>query len=137
MAAPVEIEHDLAMTRRSSLIVDDHQAFRTAARDLLDGRSFAVVGEAAGGREALAATARLRPNVVLVDIRLPDIDGYEVARRLANGSSAPAVVLVSTLDSIDVGGRAVANGARGFITKSKLSGDTLRRLLDEKEDEDA
>ena len=125
------------MTRRSILIVDDHEAFRTAARALLDGQAFAVIGEASDGDEALAATARLRPDVVLVDIRLPGTDGYEVARGLASGSGAPAVVLISTLDALDVGGRAVASGAHGFITKSKLSGDTLRRLLDDKEGEGA
>ena len=122
-----------AMTRRSILIVDDHPPFRAAVRGLLDGRHFEVIGDVAGGREALVETARLRPDVVIVDIRLPDIDGYEVARRLAAGDDAPAIVLVSTLDATDVGGRAAASGARGFITKSRLSGDTLRRLLSETE----
>ena len=121
------------MTRRSVLIVDDHEAFRVAARTLLEGRDFEVVGEAADGREGLAAAARLRPDVVLLDIRLPDVDGYEVSRRLVDSSGRPAVVLVSTLDAVDVGPRAVASGARGFVTKSRLSGDTLRRLLNEEE----
>ena len=122
------------MTRRTLLIVDDHPSFREAARRLLDGPTFEVVGEAADGRGALAAAARLRPDVMLVDIRLPDLDGYGVARQLATRSDAPAIVLISTLDSSDVGRRAVTSGARGFITKSRLSGDTLGRLLNEKED---
>ena len=122
------------MTRRSVLIVDDHEAFRAAARALLEGRDFEVVGEAADGQGALAAAARLRPDVVLLDIRLPDVDGYEVSRRLASETTdRPVVVLVSTLDAVDVGRRAIASGARGFVTKSRLSGDTLRKLLNEEE----
>jgi len=121
------------MTRRSVLIVDDHEAFRAAARALLEGRDFEVVGEAADGQGALAAAARLRPDVVLLDIRLPDVDGYEVSRRLSADAPSPVVVLVSTLDAVDVGRRAIASGARGFVTKSRLSGDTLRKLLNEEE----
>src|SRR5439155_532697 len=121
--------------------LDDAAAVRQHAR-VVDGEpQLAVRGhrggagrrEAADGREGLAAAARLRPDVVLLDIRLPDVDGYEVSRRLVDSSGRPAVVLVSTLDAVDVGPRAVASGARGFVTKSRLSGDTLRRLLNEEE----
>lgn len=124
------------MSRRSILIVDDHEAFRLAARALLDGRDFDVVGEAADGLAAIAAAERLQPDVVLLDIRLPDIDGYEVAHRLTQSAPAPAVVLVSTLGAMDVGGRVAASGARGFVTKSRLSGDTLRSLLTDNEEGD-
>ena len=123
------------MTRQSVLIVDDHAGFRVAARALVDGRHFEVIGEAADGRAALAAAARLRPDVVLLDIRLPDIDGYEVAGLLMRGPTPPKVVLVSTLDAIDVGRRAAASGAHGFVTKSRLTGDTLRRLVQSEENE--
>ena len=116
------------------LIADDQSLVRTGFRMILEAEEdFEVVGEAADGREGLAAAARLRPDVVLLDIRLPDVDGYEVSRRLVDSSGRPAVVLVSTLDAVDVGRRAVASGARGFVTKSRLSGDTLRRLLNEEE----
>jgi two-component system chemotaxis response regulator CheY len=125
------------MTRRSVLIVDDHEAFRFAARALLARGNFDVVGDAADGQDALAAAARLRPDVVLLDIRLPDIDGFEVARRLADSASPPAVVLVSTLGTGDVGSRVAWSGARGFVTKSRLSADKLRRLLDGSEEEGA
>ena len=132
IAGPVD-DHG-PMNRRSILIVDDHEEFRLAARALLDGRGFDVIGEAADGLGAIAATERLRPDVVLLDIRLPDIDGFEVARRIRRGIAPPAVVLVSTLDATDVGRRVAASGARGFVTKSRLSGDTLRSLLSENEE---
>jgi DNA-binding NarL/FixJ family response regulator len=111
------------------LIVDDHAAFRAVARDMLHGRGFDVVGEAGDGDEAISKAASLRPEVVLVDVRLPGIDGFEVARQLRAFPSPPDVVLVSTTDASDLGRRLGASGAHGFITKSRLSGDTLRELL--------
>ena len=117
------------MSRTSVLIVDDHESFRVAARTLLEQAAFRVVGDAPDGRSGLAAADRLRPDVVLLDIRLPDLDGYEVARRLRGDRPRPVVVLTSTLDAADVGPRAISSGACGFVTKSRLSGDTLRRLL--------
>jgi DNA-binding NarL/FixJ family response regulator len=113
----------------SLLIVDDHAAFRAVARDMLHGRGFDVIGEAADGHEAIRMAACLRPAVVLVDVRLPGIDGFEVARLLRSSSSPPDVVLVSTVDASDLGRRLRSSGAHGFITKSRLSGDTLRELL--------
>jgi len=111
------------------LIVDDHAGFRAMAREALDGRGFAVVGEAADGHGALRAVEELRPMVVLLDVRLPDLDGFEVAARLRSADSAPDVVLVSTREAADYGRRVLASGAIGFITKSRLSGDTLRATL--------
>lgn len=111
------------------LIVDDHAGFRTMARDALDGRGFEVVGEAADGNGALRAVAALRPMAVLLDVRLPDIDGFEVATRLRSAAWAPDVVLVSTRDAADYGRRISASGAIGFITKSRLSTDTLLATL--------
>jgi DNA-binding NarL/FixJ family response regulator len=119
------------MPAQSILIVDDHAAFRAIARDLLQANGFEVVGEAADGQQAIAETVRLRPEVVLLDVRLADLDGFEVTRRLLRCERPPAVVLVSTMDSADLGRRIETSGARGFITKSRLSGDTLRALLEE------
>lgn len=113
----------------SILIVDDHAGFRGMARDLLSGRGFDVVGEAAGGWEALAEATRLAPRVVLLDVQLPDLDGFEVARRLSSLTDPPVVVFVSTREAADYGARLQVAGAVGFITKSRLAGDTLRAVL--------
>ena len=83
------------------LIVDDHPGFRASVRRLLEDEGYEVVGEAEDGRAAIEATASLRPEIVLLDVQLPDLDGFEVARRIAGGGisqspSAPAVVLTST-----------------------------------------
>lgn len=120
------------MTQPSIVIVDDHDAFRAAARQMLSRSGFAVIGEADGGHSAVTAVERLQPDVVLLDIQLPDIDGFEVVRRLAASPAirdVPAIVLLSTRHAADYGGRIRASGALGFITKSRLTGDTLAALL--------
>ena len=117
------------MTRLSVLIVDDHAAFRALARKVLARAGFDVVAEAADGESALAAAARINPEIVVLDVQLPGINGFEVARRLLASSSAPAVVLVSTAEAVDYGRRIGESGAVGFITKSNLSGDTLHAAL--------
>jgi DNA-binding NarL/FixJ family response regulator len=117
------------MSAITLLIVDDHPGFRTMARDVLDGPNFQVVGEAADGRAALDAVALLRPEAVLLDVRLPDLDGFEVAGRLRSTVLAPDVVLISTLEAADYGRRVIESGAVGFITKSRLSADTLLAAL--------
>jgi DNA-binding NarL/FixJ family response regulator len=111
----------------SVLIVDDHPSFRASARMLLECEGYDVVGEAEDGQSALDAIRDLRPDVVLLDVQLPDIDGPEVARRLAaaNGFS-PAIVLTSSRDLDDLG---AIGGVRGFIPKSELSGSALEALL--------
>jgi DNA-binding NarL/FixJ family response regulator len=111
------------------LIVDDHPSFRTNARAVLEAEGFAVVGEAADGESAIDAAARLEPQLVLLDVHLPDIDGFEVAARLTNGGGGPAVVLVSSHDGSDFGPLVSRSGARGFIPKAELSGAALRALL--------
>lgn len=117
------------MSGLSVLIVDDHEGFRGMAREVLAGCGFNVVGEAADGRTALGAAARLLPAVVLVDVQLPDIDGFEVTRLLRAWSDPPNVVLVSTREAADYRQRIATSGALGFITKSSLSGDTLLAIL--------
>jgi len=117
------------MRRPTVLIVDDHDGFRTFTRDLLSMAGFDVVAEAADGRAALTHALRVRPAVVLLDVQLPDLDGFAVAHELLKGPAPPTVVLVSTRDAGDYGRRIEDSGAAGFITKSRLSGDTLRAIL--------
>jgi DNA-binding NarL/FixJ family response regulator len=111
------------------LIVDDHEAFRSSARALLEADAYDVIGEAADGAAALAAAAALRPDIVLLDIQLPDIDGFTVARQLATAPNPPVVVLVSSRDAASYGSRLTQTPARGFIPKSGLSGEALAALV--------
>ena len=114
---------------RTVLIVDDHDGFRSFARALLQAEGFEIVGEAGDGASALAAAATLRPELVLLDVQLPDLDGFEVAERLAGNGGGPAVVLTSSRDGSDFGPLVGRSGARGFVPKGDLSGAALARLL--------
>src|SRR4051812_8637408 len=109
------------------LIVDDHAPFRSVARRLLVVAGFQVVGEAADGVEALDAVQALTPDVVLLDIHLPGVDGFAVAEALAGHDRAPIVVLVSSRARLDYGNRVDESCAHGFIAKADLSGETLWR----------
>ena len=113
------------------LIVDDHPGYRAAARAVLEADGFEVIGEAATGLEAVAEAARLRPEVVLLDIGLPAIDGIEVAQRItaAADGRAPAVVLISSRDGAGCEAVFAGCGARGFIPKAELSGAAMRALI--------
>jgi DNA-binding NarL/FixJ family response regulator len=113
----------------SVLIVDDHEEFRRSARALLEASGYTVVGEAGDGDEAIAEAERLRPEVVLLDIRLPGIDGFAVAERLASSAHPPAVVLISSRDARSYGPRLARAAARGFISKADLSGEALYGLV--------
>src|SRR5215216_1798937 len=110
-----------AMTR-TVLIVDDHPSFRASARMLLEAEGYSVVGEAEDGLSALRAVEELDPDVVLLDVQLPDIDGIEVAARLTANGSAPAIVLTSSRDLADLGPVRDRCDVRGFIPKAELSG---------------
>ena len=116
-------------TAMSVLIVDDHATFRRVARAVLEAEGFVVVGEAADGESALEAVAELSPTLVLLDVQLPGIDGFEVASRLAAEADPPAVVLVSSRDAAEYGSRVDECGARGFLPKDELSGARLTALL--------
>lgn len=111
------------------LIVDDHPSFRASARVLLEAEGFDVVGEAADGAAALTEAGRLRPEVVLLDVQLPDIDGFDVAARLTGDADSPTVILVSSRDGSDFGPLVSRSGARGFVPKAELSGDRVQELL--------
>ena len=113
----------------SVLIVDDHADFRASARALLQAEGFEIVGEAADGAEAVAAVAVLRPEIVLLDIQLPDLDGLAVAEQLAAAPDPPAVVLISSRDAAAYGPRLRRTPVRGFIPKSGLSGEALAALI--------
>ena len=115
--------------RPTVLIVDDHADFRVSASALLEAEGFAVVGEAADGAAAIAEVARLRPEVVLLDIQLPDVDGLNVAERLAAAPDPPVIVLISSREAAAYGPRLQAAPARGFIPKRELSGAALTALV--------
>ena len=114
----------------SVLIVDDHAEFRAGARALLEVDGFEVLGEAPDGESALEAARRLRPQVVLLDVQLPGIDGFCVADRLAAGDDPPIVVLTSSRAAEAFRRRLdEAESVRGFIAKAELSGECLSALL--------
>jgi two-component system response regulator EvgA len=113
----------------SVLIVDDHPSFRLSARRMLEADGFAVVGEAEDGAAALDAVRELAPDLVLLDVQLPDIDGFEVAERLRAAGESPAIVLTSTRESSDFGERLAASPTQGFVTKGELTGAALAALI--------
>jgi CheY-like chemotaxis protein len=110
------------------LVVDDHDGFRTFARTMLEMAGF-TVAEAATGAEATEAARIIRPRLVLLDIQLPDVDGFEVARRLAGQEHGPVIVLTSTREASDYGGQVAASPAAGFLPKDQLSGAAMRQFL--------
>jgi len=111
------------------LIVDDHVQFRATARALLECDGFEVVGEAPTGVAGLDAASRLKPDIVLLDVRLPDADGFALAERLTAGGRGPTVILTSSSDDPLYPDRAVRCGARGFVAKHDLCGPGFARLL--------
>ena len=113
----------------SVLIVDDHSGFRASARLLLEAEGFTVLGEATDGTSALEAARELRPELVLLDIELPDMDGFEVTRCLADESNRAAVILISSRDSSDYRTRLSKSKALGFIPKVDLSGTAIGALM--------
>jgi two-component system nitrate/nitrite response regulator NarL len=114
--------------RGTVLIVDDHAPYRRLARRLLEAGGFTVVGEAADGRSALAAATAVRPEVVLLDVLLPDLDGFAVARQLAALDEPPLVVLTSSRDRVELGARLTQTPAAGFLQKDELSAERLAAL---------
>jgi DNA-binding response OmpR family regulator len=114
------------------VIVDDDPSFLATVRLLLEEQGFAVVGEALNGLDGVAAATELRPDIVLVDVTLPDIDGFEVVKRLASGDGAPPVVLTSIRSAGDFGSLIETSRARAFIAKADITGEALAGFLDER-----
>jgi DNA-binding NarL/FixJ family response regulator len=112
------------------VIVDDHQGFRSFARALLEADGFTVLGEAEDGATALAACKRLDPDVVLLDVVLPDEDGFGVCEHLATpGANRPLVVLTSSRPASSYTAQLQASAARGFMPKEELSGELIRKMV--------
>jgi DNA-binding NarL/FixJ family response regulator len=111
------------------LIVDDHAGFRLSARRVLEAAGFTVGGEAGSGREGVAEARRLGPDVVLLDVYLPDGSGFDFAREIDALPGAPAVVLTSSHDGEDFGSSLDETPARGFVPKGELSGAALAALV--------
>jgi DNA-binding NarL/FixJ family response regulator len=112
----------------SILIIDDHSTFRAQARAILENDGFTVVGEAVDGASGLAAARSLRPDLVLLDIGLPDVEGFEVARALAVDGPPPFVVLTSSREASAYGPRLSSSRVLGFVPKDELSGAAIRAL---------
>jgi len=128
-AGPTAADNQLQMDM-TLLIVDDHTSFRSAARKVLEHHGYEVVGEAPDGETALEAVRELRPDIVLLDVQLPGIDGFEVAARLTAAGDPPAIVMTSSRDGADFGSMIERSGARGFIPKADLSGPAIDALME-------
>jgi DNA-binding NarL/FixJ family response regulator len=115
--------------RRTVVIVDDHEQFRRSATKLLELEGFAVIGEARDGASGVATVERLRPDVVLLDVALPDASGLDLVAAL---SAVSDVVLVSSRDPADIAGRARRSAALAFIPKDELTGEALLAALEHK-----
>ncbi|HET6869625.1 MAG TPA: response regulator transcription factor [Solirubrobacteraceae bacterium] len=113
----------------SVLIVDDHSSFRASARRLLEAEGFEVVGEAGDGHAAIVAAQQLQPDLVLLDVQLPDLNGFEVAERLAALELPLAVILTSSRNPAEYGQLDRTTAVRGFVPKADLSGAVLTGLL--------
>jgi DNA-binding NarL/FixJ family response regulator len=113
----------------SVLIVDDHPGFRAHAHRLLECEGYRVVGEAADSATALEAALELAPELVLVDVHLPDVDGFELTSRLRALADPPAVVLTSSHDGAELEPCVAESGARGFVPKAELSREAIEELV--------
>ena len=115
----------------TALVVDDHPSFRRFARKLLESAGYLVVGDADDGTSAIAAVRTLRPDVVLLDVLLPDMSGFEVAKVLAAQPERPLVVLTSSRSAADLGPLVRSEHSRGFISKRDLTVAALAALISE------
>jgi DNA-binding NarL/FixJ family response regulator len=121
-----KIPADMAKT---VLIVDDHDGFRASAREVLELEGFDVVGEVADGASAIQAARELHPDIVLLDVQLPDLDGVELSKKIGSDNGSTEIVLISSRDVSYLAGALAECPACGFISKSELSGAALRKLI--------
>jgi len=110
-------------------VVDDHPSFRRCARTFLTAEGFEVAGEAGDGASAVALASELEPDLVVLDVQLPDADGFEVASRLLARDPELAIVLVSSRSASEYGPLIARSGARGFLAKDELSAAAIEALL--------
>ena len=114
---------------RRVLIIDDNSAFRAAARRLLERAGFVVVAEAGTSASGIQEAKTHSPDLAIVDVQLPDFDGFEVAERLSELEAPPRVILTSSLDGADFGALVAGSSALGFIPKAELSASLINALL--------
>ena len=107
--------------KRTVLIVDDHAGFRASARRVLEAGGYSVIAEAADGSSGVTAAAESRPDLALVDVQLPDFDGFEVTRRLQESGEAPEIVLISSRERSDFGSLVETSGARTASSRKRIS----------------
>jgi DNA-binding NarL/FixJ family response regulator len=115
---------------RTVLLVDDHDEFRAIARTVLEADGFEVIAEAADGEAAVAECERARPDIVVLDVLLPDANGFDIARKLVVHGQGPIVVLISSRDARAYSRRLESTPAHGFLPKRDFSGRALRRLVE-------
>lgn len=120
---------DAVMVGASVLVVDDHAGFRETVHQLLELEGYTVVGEAADGHSALVLARKLQPEIALIDVHLPDMDGFELTARLQSLASPPLVILTSSRDSVDFMPFVSESGARGFVPKAELSREAIEGAL--------
>src|SRR5262245_21755106 len=123
-----ELLEELRGARRV-LVVDDHPSFRRCARTFLTAEGFEVAGEAGDGASAVALASELEPDLVVLDVQLPDVDGFEVTSRLLVRDPGLAIVLVSSRSASEYGPLIARSGARGFLAKDELSAAAIEALL--------
>jgi DNA-binding NarL/FixJ family response regulator len=111
------------------MIIDDHAVFRSRARALLESAGYEVVGEAQDATEAIAKAGELAPDVVLLDVQLPDRDGFSVAAELVARPHAPRIILISSREAADYGSRIENTPGVAFVHKPDLSRASLTRLI--------
>jgi DNA-binding NarL/FixJ family response regulator len=114
---------------RTVLIVDDHPSFRASARAMLESEGFDVVGEAEDGAGAIDAVASFGPEILVLDVQLPDMTGFDVCEALQRSGTLPDIILVSSRDGSDYGELVARSCACGFVPKDELSGDVVSALL--------
>jgi len=115
---------------RRVLIIDDNTHFRAVARQLLERHGFVVVAEAETGVSGIEKAKEHRPDLVLLDVQLPDVDGFEVAERLSRLDVPVEVILTSSLDGTDFGALVARSSALGFVPKAELSASAIEALLE-------